>query len=56
MSHAADIGIARYNVSFPDGVRVGYSGAFASQFPNGLPVGIGAGLVFNGQKGEETYC
>ncbi|VTR34940.1 Uncharacterised protein [Serratia fonticola] len=32
LSHAADIGVARYNVSFPDGDRVSYSGAFASQF------------------------
>lgn len=51
LSHAADVGVARYNVSFPGGDRVSYSGAFADHFPQGLPVGIGSGLVFNGQEG-----
>lgn len=29
----------RYVVSFPEGTHVNYAGAFASAFPNGLPVG-----------------
>lgn len=29
-----------------------YSGAFASAFPNGLPVGIGSGLLFTGKQGD----
>jgi hypothetical protein len=28
----------RYIVSFPEGTHVKYSGAFASAFPNGLPL------------------
>ncbi len=29
-----------------------YAGAFASAFPNGLPVGIGSGLLFTGKQGD----
>ena len=29
-----------------------YTGAFASAFPNGLPVGIGSGLLFTGKQGD----
>lgn len=42
----------RYVVSFPEGAHVKYSGAFASAFPNGLPVGIGSGLLFMGKQGD----
>ena len=42
----------RYVVSFPEGAHVKYSGAFASAFPNGLPVGIGSGLLFTGKQGD----
>lgn len=42
----------RYVVSFPDGSHVKYSGAFAGAFPNGLPVGIGSGLLFTGKQGD----
>jgi hypothetical protein len=42
----------RYIVSFPEGTHVKYSGAFASAFPNGLPVGIGSGLLFTGKQGD----
>jgi hypothetical protein len=41
-----------YIVSFPEGTRVSYSGAFASTFPDGLPVGIGSGLLFTGKQGD----
>jgi hypothetical protein len=41
-----------YIVTFPEGTRVSYSGAFASAFPNGLPVGIGSGLLFTGKQGD----
>lgn len=42
----------RYVVSFPEGTHVNYAGAFASAFPNGLPVGIGSGLLFTGKQGD----
>jgi len=42
----------RYIVSFPEGTHISYSGAFASAFPKGLPVGIGSGLLFTGKQGE----
>lgn len=42
----------RYVVSFPEGTHVNYAGAFASAFPNGLPVGIGSGLLFTGNQGD----
>lgn len=42
----------RYVVSFPEGTHVNYTGAFASAFPNGLPVGIGSGLLFTGKQGD----
>lgn len=46
----------RYVVSFPEGTHVNYAGAFASAFPNGLPVGIGSGLLFTGKQGDAlTY-
>lgn len=41
-----------YIVSFPEDTRVSYSGAFASAFPKGLPVGIGSGLLFTGKQGD----
>jgi len=44
--------VERYIVSFPEGTRVSYNGAFASAFPNGLPVGIGSGLLFTGKQGD----
>ncbi|ALR75307.1 esterase-like activity of phytase family protein [[Enterobacter] lignolyticus] len=42
----------RYVVSFPEGSHVRYDGAFAGAFPNGLPVGIGSGLLFTGRQGD----
>ena len=41
-----------YVVSFPEGTRVSYSGAFAGAFPKGLPVGIGSGLLFTSKQGD----
>jgi hypothetical protein len=49
---AAQPQVERYIVSFPEGKRVSYNGAFASAFPNGLPVGIGSGLLFTGKQGD----
>ncbi|MEW5558817.1 esterase-like activity of phytase family protein [Enterobacter asburiae] len=51
-AHAAEPTAERYVVSFPEGSHVKYSGAFASAFPNGLPVGIGSGLLFTGKQGD----
>lgn len=42
----------RYVVSFPEGSHVNYGGTFAGAFPNGLPPGIGSGLLFTGKQGE----
>ncbi|WP_174634419.1 esterase-like activity of phytase family protein [Yersinia thracica] len=54
LSYAAtDVEVARYIVSFPGGEHVSYQGAFAKNFPQGLPVGIGSGLVFNGREGDD---
>lgn len=49
---AAQSQVERDLVSFPEGTRVSYHGAFASAFPNGLPVGIGSGLLFTGKQGD----
>ncbi|WP_442797209.1 esterase-like activity of phytase family protein [Pantoea vagans] len=49
---AAQPKVERYIVSFPEGTRVSYNGAFASAFPQGLPVGIGSGLLFTGKQGD----
>lgn len=43
----------RYVVSFPEGTRVSYHGAFAGAFPDGLPVGVGSGLLFTGRQGDD---
>ncbi|CNH85596.1 Uncharacterized protein conserved in bacteria [Yersinia thracica] len=54
LSYAAtEVEVARYIVSFPGGEHVSYQGAFAKNFPQGLPVGIGSGLVFNGREGDD---
>lgn len=50
---ATDVEVARYIVSFPGSEHVSYQGAFAKNFPQGLPVGIGSGLVFNGREGKD---
>jgi hypothetical protein len=49
---AAQPKVERYTISFPEGTRVSYNGAFASLFPNGLPVGVGSGLLFTGKQGD----
>ena len=49
---AAQPQVEHYIVSFPEGTHVSYNGAFASAFPNGLPVGIGSGLLFTGKQGD----
>ncbi|HEX4503002.1 MAG TPA: esterase-like activity of phytase family protein [Scandinavium sp.] len=49
---AAEPTAERYVVSFPEGSHINYNGAFASAFPNGLPVGVGSGLLFTGKQGD----
>ncbi|MGJ0480356.1 esterase-like activity of phytase family protein [Pantoea agglomerans] len=49
---AAQPKVEHYIVSFPEGTRVSYHGAFASAFPQGLPMGIGSGLLFTGKQGD----
>ncbi|MDX6038709.1 esterase-like activity of phytase family protein [Scandinavium lactucae] len=49
---AAEPTAEHYVVSIPEGSHINYSGAFASAFPNGLPVGIGSGLLFTGKQGD----
>lgn len=49
---AAEPHAERYIVSFPEGSNIPYRGAFSSAFPNGLPVGIGSGLLFTGKEGD----
>lgn len=51
-SFAAEPTAERFVVSFPEGSHVNYSGAFSSAFANGLPVGIGSGLLFTGKQGD----
>ena len=48
-SLAEKITVERYIISFPDGYHVSYKGKFASAFPDGLPVGVGSGLLFSGK-------
>lgn len=50
---AAQPHIERYVVSFPQGDRVAYHGASASEFPHGLAVGIGSGLHFLRKEGGD---
>ncbi|RKQ38799.1 esterase-like activity of phytase family protein [Enterobacter sp. R1(2018)] len=50
---AADAQVDRYVVTFPQGDRVEYKGAYAAEFPNGLPVGVGSGLQFVGKDGSD---
>ena len=47
---AADPNIDKYVVSFPDQDRVSYQGLYQSQFPEGIPMGIGSGLYFMGEE------
>lgn len=51
-SHAAEPHVDRYVVTFPQGDHVEYQGAYAANFPDGLPVGVGSGLQFVGKEGE----
>ncbi|MFI8417612.1 esterase-like activity of phytase family protein [Serratia sp. NPDC078593] len=52
LASAEEVSVTRYTVGFPGGEHVRYSGAFAKNFPHGLPIGIGSGLVFNGRQGQ----
>ncbi|YCI28377.1 esterase-like activity of phytase family protein [Erwinia sp. PK3-005] len=45
--------IERYVVAFPQGDRVALQRASASEFPNGLPVGVGSGLHFLRKEGGD---
>lgn len=50
---AAEPTVDRYIVTFPQGDRVDYKGAYASRFPDGLPVGVGSGLQFLRKEGHD---
>ncbi|PQY14832.1 esterase-like activity of phytase family protein [Cronobacter sakazakii] len=45
--------VERYVVTFPQEDHVVYSGNYASAFPNGLPVGVGSGLLFLRKEGDD---
>ncbi|UQY45097.1 esterase-like activity of phytase family protein [Mixta hanseatica] len=45
--------IERYVVAFPQGDRVALRRASVSEFPNGLPVGVGSGLHFLRKEGGD---
>lgn len=53
VSHAAEVNVDRYIVTFPQGDHVEYKGVWASAFPNGLPVGVGSGLQFVRKEGSD---
>ncbi|MCT4703920.1 esterase-like activity of phytase family protein [Enterobacteriaceae bacterium H20N1] len=50
---AAEFHVDRYVVTFPQNDRVEYQGAYASAFPDGLPVGVGSGLQFVRKEGSD---
>ncbi len=52
-SQAAEPQVDRYVVTFPQGDRVEYKGAYASAFTDGLPVGVGSGLQFVRKEGKD---
>ncbi|ELY2741131.1 esterase-like activity of phytase family protein [Cronobacter turicensis] len=45
--------VERYVVTFPQEDHVVYSGNYASAFPDGLPVGVGSGLLFLRKEGDD---
>lgn len=53
VSQAAERHVDRYVVTFPQNDRVEYKGAYASAFPDGLPVGVGSGLQFIRKEGSD---
>lgn len=53
LSQAAEPLVNRYVVTFPQSDRVAYTGTYASQFPDGLPVGVGSGLQFLRKEGND---
>lgn len=42
--------VDKYVVTFPNGDHVSYQGVYQSQFPDGIPMGIGSGLYFVGEE------
>ncbi len=42
--------VDKYVVTFPNGDHVLYQGVYQSQFPDGIPMGIGSGLYFVGEE------
>ncbi|EGT4353924.1 esterase-like activity of phytase family protein [Cronobacter sakazakii] len=52
-SLAAAPQVERYVVTFPQEDHVVYSGNYASAFPDGLPVGVGSGLLFLRKEGDD---
>ncbi len=53
IAHGAEPEVSRYVVTFPEGSRVPYAGAWSSAFPHGLPVGVGSGLQFVRKEGND---
>ncbi|RPH30652.1 esterase-like activity of phytase family protein [Buttiauxella warmboldiae] len=51
-SYAAQPQVERYVVTFLQGDHVDYQGAYAANFPNGLPIGVGSGLQFIRKEGN----
>lgn len=52
VAQAADITAEHYQIKFPKGDSVTYTGQWQSRFPHGLPMGVGSGLVFTGRQGD----
>jgi hypothetical protein len=54
-SSASAVQVERYSIELPPEAQIAYQGAFAKEFPLGIPTGLGSGLAFAGKQSDGSF-